>query len=173
MVCRELRFGFSGGGAPADMIRLGLEKRGVWTKLSEARTKRRNYEEMTQLHLASEAELENVGRVLILIELGWPGSVNAQDCFGNTPLILASYRGHSRIVKALLASGAEVNATNGGGETALIYACSWNRLETARLLVSAKAFVNARSTSGSTPLNRVRSNPALAALLLAAGATNV
>ena len=24
LVCRELRFGFSGGGAPADMIKLGL-----------------------------------------------------------------------------------------------------------------------------------------------------
>jgi hypothetical protein len=155
------------------MIKLGLEKRGVWTKLSEARSKSRNYDEMTQLHLASEAAAEMVGRVHVILELGWPGSINARDCFGNTPLILASYRGHSRIVKVLLAAGAEVNATNGGGETALICACSWNRLETARLLVSAKAFVNARSTSGSTPLNRVRGNPALAALLLAAGATNV
>jgi len=28
-VCRELRFGFSGGGAAADMIKLSLAKAGV------------------------------------------------------------------------------------------------------------------------------------------------
>ena len=33
LVCRELRSGFSGGGAPADMIKLGLERRGVWARL--------------------------------------------------------------------------------------------------------------------------------------------
>ena len=52
LVCRELRFGFSGGGAPADMIKLGLEKRGVWAKLREARAARRDGNGLTQLHLA-------------------------------------------------------------------------------------------------------------------------
>ena len=42
LVCRELRFGFSGGGAPADMIKLGLEKQGVWARLREARAARRD-----------------------------------------------------------------------------------------------------------------------------------
>ena len=113
-----------------------------------------------------------------LFELGLPGSVDALDCGGWTPLMEASYRGHAGIVKALLAAGADVNAASNDGETALIYACIYDRLECARLLVAAKALVNARDDDGRTPLNLSRgsdgaANPATEALLLAAGATAV
>jgi hypothetical protein len=161
------------------MIKLGLEKRGVWAKLREARAARREAGGWTRLLNACYAEVEDVPRVSELIELGWPGSVEARDADGWTPLIWASYRGHAGIVKALLAAGADVNATSNGGWTALIDACYNDHLESARLLVAAKALVNARSTYGFTPLNCARGrggcpeSPAIEALLLAAGATAV
>ena len=178
-VCRELRFGFSGGGAPADMIKLGLERRGVWAKLREARAARRNERRMTQLHLACDTAVEDVRRVCEVIELGWPGCVDARTAGGFSPLMCASIRSHAGIVKALLAAGADVNAANYAGWTALIDACYFGRLESACLLVAAKAIVNARATNGLTPLNCARghlyatANPAIEALLLAAGATAV
>ena len=178
-VCRELRFGFSGGGAPADMIKLGLERRGVWAKLREARAARRDVQGRTLLNCACWADVEDVQRVCELVELGWPGSVEARNDYGSTPLMCASSRGHAGIVKALLAAGTDVNAADNTGWTALIYACSNGRLESARLLVAAKALVNARTTNGYTPLNCSRghsyatANAAIEALLLAAGATAV
>jgi hypothetical protein len=178
MVCRELRFGFSGGGAPADMIKLGLEKRGVWAKLRAARAAERSGGGWTRLNYACYADVEDVQRVCELIELGWPGSVNGRDSGGYTPLIGASIRGHAGIVKALLMAGADVNAANNDGSTALICACFNGSLESARLLVAAKALVNARNAGGDTPLNCARGrggriDPGLEALLLAAGATDV
>ena len=176
-VCRELRFGFSGGGAPADMIKLGLERRGVWAKLREARAARRDEHRRTQLHLACLADVEDVQCVCELVELGWPGSVEAWNDYSYTPLMWASRRGHAGIVKALLAAGADVNAATNFGWTALMYACRFGRLESARRLMAAKALVNARTTNGYTPLNCSRghsyatANPAIEALLLAAGAT--
>ena len=177
-VCRELRFGFSGGGAPADMIKLGLERRGVWAKLREARAARRDEHGQTRLHLACRADVEDVQRMCELVELRWPGSVNARDIYDSTPLMCATYRGHAGIVKVLLAAGADVNAATNYGFTALIWACRNGHLESARLLVAAKALVNARTTDGETPLNCSRgrglhANPAIEALLLAAGATAV
>ena len=171
-VCRELRFGFSGGGAPADMIKLGLERRGVWAELREARAARRNADGWTRLHRACRADVDDVQRVCELVELGWPGSVDARGADGLTPLMSASIHGHTGIVKALLAAGADVNAAQNGW-TALICACNHGHLESARLLVAGKALVNARNDFGITPLNLARNptNPAIEALLLAAGAT--
>ena len=176
-VCRELRFGFSGGGAPADMIKLGLERRGVWAELREARTARRDGLRQTLLHRACREDVEDVQRVCELVELGWLGCVKTRNRYGTTPLMCASDHGHAGIVKALLAAGADVNAADNIGMTALIWACFQGHLESARLLVAAKAIVNARTTIGRTPLNCSRgnqgatANPAIEALLLAAGAT--
>jgi ankyrin repeat protein len=153
--------------------------RGVWAKMREARAVRRDERGQTRLYLACDARTEDVQLVCELIELGWPGSVEALDRWGWTPLMLASNRGHAGGVKALLAAGADVNAANNNGWTALIFACHMCRLEPARLLVAAKALVDARTASGYTPLNfargsgRATANPAIEALLRAAGATAV
>jgi len=133
---------------------------------------------MTQLHRVCDTAVEDVQRVSELIELGWPGSVEARTGQGTTPLLCASYCGHAGIVKLLLAAGADVNAADDTGWTALIWACYHGRLESARLLVAAKALVNVRGNDGYTPLNCARgrhghANPAIEALLLAACATAV
>ena len=180
LVCRELRFRFSGGGAPADMIKLGLERRGVWTKLCEARAARREWNGLTMLYNACCVDRdENVQRVSELLELGWPGSIEERGYNGDTPLIDSSRRGRVGIMKVLLAAGADVTMTSNGGMTSLIYACYFGRLEAARLLVAATSFVNARDIYGNTPLSCSRgcydaiADPAIEALLLAAGATAV
>jgi hypothetical protein len=90
LVCRELRLGFSGGGAPADMIRLGLERRGVWARLRELRAARRDEFERTWLFRACEAEVEDAQLVCELIELGWPGNVDARSAASWTPLMWAA-----------------------------------------------------------------------------------
>ncbi len=54
---------------------------------------------------------------------------------------------HARLVKLLLAQGADVNEGNHFGKTALMYAAQFNLLETARLLLQAGANPNARTTA--------------------------
>ena len=111
------------------------------------------------------------------LELGWPGSVNARDGRGYTPLMSASFRGHDGVVRALLAAGADVNAASEEGYTALIWTSYFGRESCAQLLVAAGATVDARSKRGLAPINFARghggatASPAIEALLLAAGAT--
>jgi len=179
LVCRELRFGFSGGGAPADMIQLGLERRGVWAELRTARAAMRDADGWTRLHFACLDHEEDVLLVAELVELGWAGCVDARDASGvNAPLALASRCGHERVVRALIGAGADVNAADADGTTALMAACHHRRVACAEVLVTAGADVNARSKDGRTPLSascripRRRAVPAIRALLLAAGATD-
>jgi hypothetical protein len=176
MVCRELRFGFSGGGAPADMIKLGLERRGVWAKLREARAAIRKRHGWTRLHAVCFNGEDDVQLACELAELGCPGCIEKPDGWSDTPLINACISGSADIVTALLALGANVNAAGEESKSALIRACRVGHLDVARILVASGADVNATSVGGQTPLNCARGrhghpNPAIEALLLAAGAT--
>ena len=76
----------------------------------------------TQLHTA--CEYRDVQCVCELIELGWPGSVNARARDGYSPLMCASFRGDTGIVQALLAAGADVHAAKLSGATVLSFARS-------------------------------------------------
>ena len=58
---------------------------------------------------------------------------------GYTPLIVASYQGHSGTVKLLLDAGANVNAQTDKGGTALIEAAYHNNVEVVRVLCSRGA----------------------------------
>jgi hypothetical protein len=89
-----------------------------------------------------------VEKVASAIERG--ANVNAKGEFGDTPLIVASWRGKLDIVKLLLERGADVHATNDIGETALFWAVP--RPEVAAALISAGSNVNARNDYLSTPL---------------------
>ena len=94
------------------MIKLGLEKQGVWAKLREARAEERNEHVRMRLYHACGNDVDGVQRVCELVELGWRGRVNARTSYGWTPLMHASFRGHVGSVKALLATGADVNAAS-------------------------------------------------------------
>ncbi|CAG0896417.1 unnamed protein product [Cyprideis torosa] len=69
----------------------------------------------TPLHLAATPETAT-----LLIDNG--AEVNVRDRWGQTPLHLASRRGHHSIVDLLLAHGADVLATDDEGRTPLSYA---------------------------------------------------
>jgi hypothetical protein len=156
------------------MIKLGLERRGVWAKLREARAARREGDGCTLLLAASATDTEQ--RICELIELGWPGSVNARTDILSTPLIWAGYRGNAVVIELLLAAGADVNAASTSKFTALLWSSFFGFESPAILLIEAGADVNALSSSGYTPLNCARGrgghpNAAIEAALLAAGAT--
>jgi ankyrin repeat protein len=48
--------------------------------------------------------------------------VNAKDVLGQTVLMIASEKGHKKVVKILLENGANVNAKNYFGQTVLMIA---------------------------------------------------
>ena len=75
--------------------------------------------------------------------------VNARNAAGDTALRLAAFRGHLKVVEALVAGGAAVNTP---GWTPLAYAAFNGQTEVAQYLIKAGADVNAASENGTTPL---------------------
>jgi ankyrin repeat protein len=65
--------------------------------------------------------------------------VNAKQPGGNTPLTIASAKGHSDIVRLLLAAKADVSAADDDGKTGLMLALQNDHAEVAELLRSAAA----------------------------------
>jgi excisionase family DNA binding protein len=85
-----------------------------------------------------------------LIDTG--ADVNARSSDEWTPLMLATIKGHTKMVEALLANGADSNARNRKGWTALMFAVSMNDADTMRILLGAGANINARDKEGKTAL---------------------
>ena len=78
--------------------------------------------------------------------------LDARNASGESALMLAAIKGHTDIVKALLARDAEVNKT---GWTPLHYAASGVQAQQAAivaLLLEHHAYIDAASPNGSTPL---------------------
>ena len=100
--------------------------------------------------------------------------VNAQDAYGDTVLMAASFRGHLDIVNQLLAEGVSVNtARTENGTTALMIAVRTNHPAIVRALIeSGRADINARDAEGNTALMAASAHGHLAIVkqLLAAGA---
>src|SRR5262249_1593769 len=78
-----------------------------------------------------------------------PKLVNARDESGQTPLHIASHRGHAGIVKLLLEQGADVNARDRAGTMPLHLA---DNLEIVKLLIAHKADLEARDRNDETAL---------------------
>jgi len=116
----------------------------------------------TALMNAANAEIAQM-----LIDAG--ADVNAQPKCGFSPLINASFKGKEKMVKVLLAAGAEVNGRRPvSGETALMFA---RKAKIARILIDAGADVNIidKDAFRRTPLFRAH-NAAVAKVLIDAGA---
>jgi ankyrin repeat protein len=103
----------------------------------------------TILHLA--AEDNNIIRAMIWIHAGF--SINAQDMKGNTPLHVATYYMHDRILDMLLQNGAKVNIRNQDGYTALHVAAYKNNIKAAKKLLSAGTEVDAQTHEEFTALH--------------------
>jgi len=84
-----------------------------------------------------------------------PGSINARDKDGSTPLHCAAWKGHAELVKVLLDAGADVNDHNNNdhwGATPLHAAAHGNQLQVAEILLSRGADLRAKNKHGRTPL---------------------
>jgi len=154
-VCRELRFGFSGGGAAADLIRDGLARTHAWGALRALRAAfAQDGRDRGRVHLQRASEAGDEQLVCELLALGAPAELRLGNSF--TALMLASDRGREGVVRALLAHGADANAASAFGDTALILACARGHEGVARRLVRAGARVGARNDFGGTPKSEAR-----------------
>ena len=116
----------------------------------------------TALLDACKNRVENLDTVQSLIESG--ANVNAVTPTGATPLMLASYRGHSDIVKFLLRNGADVDIKDKrNGMTSLMFAIDsidstsnqYNVLTIINSLMQNNANINAQTKDGITALMMV------------------
>lgn len=97
----------------------------------------------------------------------------ASEDDGKTALMLASFNGHSEIVKILIEAGALVQTKDATGRTALMYASTGTDTATVKLLLSKGAEVNeADSDEHFTPLMwaAAEGGTEICRLLLEAGA---
>jgi ankyrin repeat protein len=90
-----------------------------------------------------------------------------------TPLLVASYKGYTKIATILLENGADIHAQNSGTRTPLHLASERGFIEIAKLLIAKGADVHAASPHDQwTPLHNAVYNgqTSVALFLLAAGA---
>ncbi len=96
--------------------------------------------------------------------------INSADIRGTTPLLIATERGFTKIVDALISAGADVDMCNDVGDTALIIAAKAGHKECLQLLVEAEADVDAVNKNGTNPLFHCMTDASSLSVLLEAGA---
>lgn len=98
------------------------------------------------LYLALREPALKVAQVLV----SWPRTeVDRRNAADETPLMMAALKGHTALVRQLLARGADVNKP---GWAPLHYAATGGHVEIIRLLLDQHAFIDAESPNGTTPL---------------------
>ncbi len=91
-------------------------------------------------------------------------NLNAQNKFGETPLMLAAINNQMELAKVLIERGANINKP---GWTPLHYAATRGHREMMRLLLDNDAYIDSESANGTTPLMMAAySAPPLAVKLL-------
>lgn len=104
----------------------------------------------------------------VLVE--WPKTnVEWRTPSDESPLMMAALKGHTELVRKLVARGADVNKP---GWAPLHYAATHGHLKIMELLLEEHAFIDAQSPNGTTPLMMAAhyGTPAAVKLLLDAGA---
>lgn len=102
--------------------------------------------------------------------IAWPKThIEWRTPQDESPLMMAALRGHTDLVRLLLARDAHVNKP---GWAPLHYAATNGHLDIMRLLLDQHAFIDAQSPNGTTPLMMAAhyGTPAAVKLLLEAGA---
>lgn len=90
--------------------------------------------------------------------LTFPATViDEPDDSGYTPLMLATLKGHIKLVKLLAQRGANVNHQNHQGHPCIQYACSKGWPDVMVYLLECGADVNARDKHGDTSIHRLAS----------------
>ena len=80
----------------------------------------------------------SVERIVALLAIG-AYDIDQGDAHGRTPLMMASFLGHSRIVRTLLRKGADVSLVDEDGATALFVAAHRGHVAITKMLVKAGA----------------------------------
>lgn len=126
---------------------------------------------LTMFEAAAAGEVERIER---LLEDDGQAAINGYSGDGWTPLHLASFFGHAKVVELLLAHGADVTSRsrNSNGNTPLHAALAANRKIIAGLLIGVGADVNAVDAQGWRPLHLAAANDNIhaAKALIAEGA---
>jgi len=102
--------------------------------------------------------------------IAWPKTqVEPRTPQDESPLMLAALKGHTALVRQLIARDADVNKP---GWTPLHYAATHGHLDIIEILLEHHAFINARSPNDTTPLMMAAhyGTPAAVKLLLEQGA---
>jgi hypothetical protein len=118
------------------------------------------------LFLAVSSDAQKTATLLI----NWPKTkVEWRNSKDESPLMMASIKGHTDLVKLLIAKDADVNKT---GWTPLHYAASRAQKTIIEILLDHSAYIDAESPNGSTPLMMAAmyGNADCVRLLLEAGA---
>ncbi|TFZ04962.1 ankyrin repeat domain-containing protein [Ramlibacter rhizophilus] len=118
------------------------------------------------LYLALREPSLKVARVLV----DWPRlNVESRNQSDESPLMMAALKGHTDLVRRLIARDAHVNKP---GWAPLHYAATHGHLEVMALLLEHHAFIDAESPNGTTPLMMAAmyGTPEAVKLLLDAGA---
>lgn len=123
----------------------------------------------TELHHAVCDSVERTAAALSTGEI----DVDQANMQGQTPLMLAVFQGHARMVGLLLNKGASVSRVEDDGYTALHVSAQQGHPAVTKLLVEAGADLEARgSTAGCTPLGIAadRGHSEVMSILIEAGA---
>jgi uncharacterized protein len=126
-----------------------------------------------QLDIYEAASIGDKDTLLHFIEQ-YPDRTNAYSIDGFTPLGLASFFGHTDLVKVLIDNGADPNISSNNQlkVTPLHSACAISNYNIANILIKHGADVNARQLQSVTPLHSAAHNgqTKLASLLIDNGA---
>ena len=86
------------------------------------------------------------------------GEIERTNGYGFTPLLVATYYGHTGLVEYLVENGAEVDRQENGGWTPLMYAAYYNYKEIAKILLEHNASLTIKNSEGKNAVDIAEEN---------------